>query len=103
MGWNHKEYVTWRHDDAFDTSWVGLLGSLGLQDICNSSNGSVDGRCDLINFLPVAVDVGALATNWNPNAVYYRLEADPVGVQGAKIAFVDVDWTRIGNDIWCQA
>ena len=41
---------------AFDTSWVGLLGSLGLQDIRNSSNGSVDGRCDLTDFLMVAVD-----------------------------------------------
>ena len=88
---------TWRYDDAFDTTWVGLLGSLGLQDIRNSSNGTVDGRCDLINFLPVAVDVGAFATNWNPNAVYYRLEADSSGVQGAKIAFADVDWARIGE------
>ena len=75
----------------------GILGALYLQDIRNSSNGSVDGRCDLINFLPVAVDVGAFATNWNPSAVYYRLEADSVGVQGAKIAFADVDWTRIGE------
>ena len=88
---------TWRYDDAFDTSWVGLLGSLGLQNIRNSSNGTVDGRCDLINFLPVAVDIGAFVTNWNPSAVYYRLEADSVGVQGAKIAFADVDWARIGE------
>ena len=88
---------TWRYDDAFDTSWVGLLGSLGLQDIRNSSNGTVDGRCDLINFLPVAVDVGAFATNWNPNAVYYRLEAGNGGLQSSKIAFADVDWARIGE------
>ena len=76
-------------------SKVGILGSLGLQDIRNSSNGTVDGRCDLINFLPVAVDVGAFATNWNPSAVYYQLEADSVGVQGSKIAFADIDWTRM--------
>ncbi len=75
----------------------GILGALDLQDIRNSSNGIVDGRCDLINFLPVAVDIGAFVTNWNPSAIYYRLEADSVGVQGAKIAFADVDWTRIGE------
>ena len=88
---------TWRYDDAFDTSWVGLLGTLGLDDIRNSSNGIVDGRCDLINFLPVAVDVGAFVTNWNPNAIYYRLEADSVGVQSSKIAFAEVDWANVGE------
>ena len=88
---------TWRYDDAFDTSWVGLLGTLGWQDIRNSSNGTVDGRCDLINFLPVAVDVGAFVTNWNANAIYYRLEAGNGGLQSSKIAFADVDWARIGE------
>lgn len=29
MEGNRKEYVTWGHDDAFNTSWVGLLGSAG--------------------------------------------------------------------------
>lgn len=77
---------TWKDDDAF-------ASSSGL----NASDGIVNGRCDLINFLPVAVDVGAFATNWNANAVYYRLEADSVGMQGAKIAFADVDWARIGE------
>ena len=40
---------------------------------------------------------GAFATNWNPNAVYYRLEADSGGVRNAKVAFADVDWARIGE------
>ncbi len=38
----------------------------------------------------VVVDVGAFATNWNPSAIYYRLEADSSGVQSSQIAFADV-------------
>ena len=87
----------WRYDDAFDTSWMGLLESLNIQDPCNSSNDVIDGRNDLINFLPVAVDVSPFASHWDPNTVYYRLETSSSSLRKAKLAFADIDWTQIGN------
>ena len=87
----------WRYDDAFDTSWMGLLESLNIQDPCNSSNDVVDGCNDLINFLPVAVDVSPFASHWNPSTVYYRLETYSSSLGNAKLAFTDIDWTQIGN------
>ena len=87
----------WRYDDAFDTSWMSLLESLNIQDPCNSSNDVIDGSNDLINFLPVAVDVSSFASHWDPNTVYYRLETYSPSLRKAKLAFADIDRTQIGN------
>ena len=78
----------WKDDDAFD---------LPLFNDVNSSDNVVNGRNDLINFLPVAVDVSPFASHWNPNAVYYRLETVSPPLRKTKLAFADIDWTQIGD------
>ena len=76
----------WRGDDAFET----FLRR-------NSDNDVVDGRNDLVNFLPIAVDVATFASNWISSAVYYRLEPQSCALQNAKLAFADIDWSEIGD------
>ena len=76
----------WKYDDAFDSSWFNRV---------NSSNNVIDGRNDLVNFLPVAVDVAAFATNWSQSAVYYAIESDRFAE--AKVSFADMSWTQVGN------
>ena len=76
----------WRGDDAFETHLFR-----------NSGNDVVDGRNDLINFLPIAVDVAPFASHWSSGAVYYRLEAHSPAMGNAKFAFADIDWSQIGN------
>ncbi len=78
----------WKDDDAFD---------LPVFNDVNSSDNVVNGRNDLINFLPVAVDVSPFASHWNPSTVYYRLETYSPPLENAKLAFADIDWTQIGN------
>ena len=78
----------WKDDDAFD--------SPPFNDL-NSSDNVVNGRNDLINFLPIAVDVAPFASHWSPNAVYYRLETYSSSLRKAKLAFADIGWTQIGN------
>ena len=78
----------WKDDDAFD---------LPLFNGVNSSDNVVNGRNDLINFLPVAVDVSPFASHWDPNTVYYRLETYFPSLRKAKLAFADIDRTQIGN------
>ena len=78
----------WKDDDAFD---------LPLFNGVNSSDNVVNGRNDLINFLPVAVDVSPFASHWDPNTVYYRLETYSPSLRKAKLAFADIDRTQIGN------
>ena len=76
----------WRGDDAFETHLFR-----------NSGNDVVDGRNDLINFLPIAVNVAPFASHWSSGAVYYRLEAHSPAMGNAKFAFADIDWSQIGN------
>ena len=78
----------WKDDDAFD---------LPLFNGVNSSDNVVNGRNDLINFLPVAVDVSPFASHWDPNTVYYRLETYFPSLRKAKLVFADIDRTQIGN------
>ena len=78
----------WKDDDAFD---------LPVFNDVNSSDNVVNGRNDLINFLPIAVDVSPFASHWNPSTVYYRLETYSPSLGKAKLAFADIDWTQIGN------
>ena len=76
----------WRGDDAFETHLFR-----------NSGNDVVDGRNDLINFLPIAVDVAPFASHWSSGAVYYRLEAHSPAMGNAKFAFADIGWPQTGN------
>ena len=78
---------TWKGDDAF-----------GFSPLGNCRDGVVNGRCDLINFLPVAVDVGPFASHWGPDAVYYRLAADSDALKNAKLAFADVGRSEVGGE-----
>lgn len=73
----------WRGDDAF--SGVGWFE--------NSSDGEVNGRNDLVNFLPLAVDVSAFATNWSSSQVYYRIETYYENLTEAKLALLDSEWS----------
>ncbi|MBR4259752.1 MAG: hypothetical protein IKQ17_12030, partial [Kiritimatiellae bacterium] len=63
----------------------------------NSSDDVVNGRNDLINFLPVSVDVAPFAAHWSSGSVYYRLEAHSSALRNAKLAFADIARTQIGD------
>jgi len=76
----------WKYDDAFDSSWFNGV---------NSANSVIDGRNDLVNFLPVAVDVAAFATNWSQNMVYYVIESDRFAE--SKVSFADMSWSQVGS------
>ena len=77
----------WRGDDAF--SGAGLFE--------NSSDGEVNGRNDLVNFLPLAVDVSAFATNWSPSQVYYRVETYSWNLQKSQLALLDSEWSGMAG------
>ena len=76
----------WRGDDAFETHLF-----------ANSSNWVVDGRNDLVNFLPVAVDVSPFAENWGVGSVEYRIETESDALRNAKLALADIQWSGIGD------
>ena len=78
----------WKGDNAFD---------LPLINRVNSSDDVVNGRNDLINFLPIAVDVAPFASHWSSGSVYYRLEAYSSALRNAKLAFADIARTQIGD------
>ena len=78
----------WKGDDAFDT---------GLFNSNNCSDDVVNGRNDLVNFLPIFIDASELAHRWNSGAVKYFIEADDASLQSAKIAFVNLDRNHIGD------
>ena len=77
---------TWKGDNAF-TSSSGR----------NAANGVVDGRNDLVNFLPIAVDVSAFVAKWGAGNVRYRIEPFFESMGGAKLALADVEWSDIGD------
>ena len=79
----------WKGDDAFDESLVNFR---------NSSNGVVDGRNDLVNFLPVAIDVGTLLSRWG-SRVDFRITPGVYSpdVRQAKVALADCAWDRLGE------
>ena len=76
----------WRGDDAFETHFR-----------ANSSNWVVDGRNDLLNFLPVAVDVSPFVENWGVGGVEYRIETESEALRNAKLALADIQWSGIGD------
>lgn len=76
----------WRGDDAFEANVS-----------ANSFNTTVDGRNDLINFLPIAVDVATLASHWGTDSVRYRMEADDWSLRKAQLTLADIGWSDIGD------
>jgi hypothetical protein len=78
----------WKNDDAFDTSVFAAV---------NASDNVVNGRNDLINFLPIAVDVKKLASYWDIDDVYYRLEAYSTKIRKSKLLFADIAHEQIGD------
>ena len=78
----------WKGDNAFDLPFINRV---------NSSDDVVNGRNDLINFLPVSVDVAPFAAHWSSGSVYYRLEAHSSALRNAKLAFADIARTPIGD------
>lgn len=78
----------WKGDNAFDLPFINRV---------NSSDDVVNGRNDLINFLPVSVDVAPFAAHWSSGSVYFRLEAHSSAMRNAKLAFADIARTQIGD------
>ena len=87
-----KSAYFWRNDDT----WSGD-DAFAFSMLRNPINRVVDGRCDLINFLPIAVDVALFTSRWGQGAVYCRIEADAYELRNAQYAFADVDWAEIGD------
>ena len=78
----------WKNDDAFDSSFT---------DSANSSDNVVNGRNDLINFLPIAVNIKSLTDYWGSDKVYYQLNAYSSELMRAKICFADISHAQIGD------
>ena len=78
----------WKGDDAFESHLINRV---------NSSDNVVNGRNDLINFLPISVDLAQFATHWSSSTVYYRLEAHSSALREAKLAFASIARTQIGD------
>lgn len=78
----------WKGDNAFELPF--------FNDI-NSSDNVVNGRNDLINFLPISVDVSPFASHWSSGSVYYRLETYSSALRHAKLAFADIVRSQIGD------
>ena len=76
----------YKGDDAFSSS-----------SALNSENGVVDGRNDLINFLPIGVDVSAFASRWSALDVDYRIMAYSSGLRNAKLTLADIQWSQVGD------
>lgn len=78
----------WKNDDAFDASFFGQA---------NASDSVVNGRNDLINFLPIAVDVKTLTSQWNSNDFYFRLESYSSQLRKAQLLYANISHSRIGD------
>ncbi|MBR3777657.1 MAG: hypothetical protein IKL02_08700, partial [Kiritimatiellae bacterium] len=78
----------WKNDDAFDASFFGQA---------NASDSVVNGRNDLINFLPIAVDVKTLTSQWNSNDFYFRLESYSSQIRKAQLLYANISHSRIGD------
>ena len=78
----------WKNDDAFDASFFGQA---------NASDSVVNGRNDLINFLPIAVDVKTLISQWNSNDLYFRLESYSSPLRKAQLLFANISHSQIGD------
>jgi len=76
----------YKGDDAFSSS-----------SALNSENGVVDGRNDLVNFLPIGVDVSAFASRWSALDVDYRIMAYSSGLRNAKLTLADIQWSQVGD------
>ena len=78
----------WKKDDAFDASFFGQA---------NASDSVVNGRNDLINFLPIAVDVKTLTSQWNSNDFYFRLESYSSQLRKAQLLYANISHSQIGD------
>lgn len=78
----------WKNDNAFDTS--GFVSA-------NASDFVVNGRNDLINFLPIAVDVKTLTSQWNSNDFYFRLESYSSELRKAQLFYANISHSQIGD------
>lgn len=78
----------WKNDDGFDASFFGQA---------NASDSVVNGRNDLINFLPIAVDVKTLTSQWNSNDFYFRLESYSSQLRKAQLLFANISHSQIGD------
>ena len=78
---------TWTGDNAFAASW----------NACeNSKDDIVNGRNDLINFLPISVDVASFVSNWS-SRVTYRLETFSRALRNAKVVLAEIDHQCVGD------
>ncbi len=83
--WTNRD--TWKGDDAFDEEfWVRP----------NVSDGIVNGRCDAVNFLPISMDLSALASEWSPLRFKYEIVADDSRLQKAQICIVSASRASLG-------
>ena len=82
----------WKNDDKYKGD-----NAFSSSSEINSGNGVVDGRNDLVNFLPVGVDVSAFASRWSALDVDYRIVAYSGGLRNAKLALADIQWLQVGD------
>ncbi len=77
--WCNKS--TWKDDDGFS-----------IQYSENSSNGKVDGRHDLLNFIPISIDLSAFAKDWQHQDLIYQISCSS---KNMHCALVDADMNNL--------
>ena len=89
--WSNDD--TWRGDDAFAGYEPGVhLWPYDLPK--NKLDMAVNGRNDLVNLCPLAIDLAELYNKWGGNAVYEFVTEDPGNV---RFAFARTPWAKIGD------
>ena len=88
--WTNED--VWDGDDAFDY-WLTTY-AFGNP---NGSDGHVNGRCDMVNLFPLAVDVRAFVSVWGSGATFCLRPRFPSSVPTLRYREVNLSWESVSD------
>ena len=86
----------WTNMETVRGRYAGELLALNLLDSPNSSNGTVDGEYDLLNFFPLAVDLKAFPQEWR-DSFSFVLSAPNRPSSAFNYCVVPLSWDEAGR------
>ncbi|MGN0846459.1 MAG: hypothetical protein ACI4RA_03640 [Kiritimatiellia bacterium] len=89
--WSNDD--VWRGDDAFDAYGTGFH-PMPYRPPANGADAIVNGRNDLVNLCPLAVDLTTLRRAWGDGAAYEFLTGGPGSV---RFTFAETRWDAVGD------
>ena len=92
--WTNRD--TWRGDDAFAAygEYSGLAHPWPITLPCNADDMVVNGRNDLVNLCPLAVDLSAFVSEWDSSRVVYRFFTGNPGA--VRFVPTTTKWDSVG-------